>query len=108
MVGNNCINCGEKIQIGKDFMASWGVDIMDVDGHPIFFNPNEINPTNKTAPVIIGDHCWIGHHVIIFKGVTIKDGGIVGAGSVVTRDVPNDSIVAGNPIVIIKEKAYWK
>jgi len=105
--GNDNIYCADKIQIGNHFMASWNVDVMDSDGHPIFFNPTEGKPKSKTAPIIIGDDCWIGHNVIILKGANISDGAIIGAGSVVTRDVPDHTIVAGNPIEVIRRNAYW-
>jgi acetyltransferase-like isoleucine patch superfamily enzyme len=108
LVGDDRISCAERIQMGKNFVASWGVDILDSDGHPIFFDKNDPNPTAKSAPVIIGDDCWIGHDAIILKGVVINDGAIIGAGSVVTRDVPHHTIVAGNPIREIRENAYWK
>jgi acetyltransferase-like isoleucine patch superfamily enzyme len=108
MNGDDYINCNESIHIGKNFLASWRVDIMDTDYHPIFFDADDRSPTTKTAPVIIGEDCWIGHGVTILKGVTINDGAIIGAGSVVTRDVPRHSIVVGNPIRVIRENVYWK
>jgi acetyltransferase-like isoleucine patch superfamily enzyme len=52
---------------------------------------------------MISDFVWIGANVIILKGVTIGEGAIVGAGSVVTKDVPPYTIVAGNPARIIRE-----
>lgn len=57
----------------------------------------------KTKPVKICDDAWIGMNVIILKGVTIGEGAIVGAGSVVTRDVPSWTIVAGNPAQVVKQ-----
>ena len=54
-------------------------------------------------PVTIGKDCWIGGGAIICPGVTIGDRCIVAAGSVVTRDVPDDSLVAGNPAVVKKK-----
>ena len=55
-----------------------------------------------TRPVFIEDNCWIGQNAAILKGVTIGQGSIVGANSVVTHDVPSHSVVAGNPARIIK------
>jgi acetyltransferase-like isoleucine patch superfamily enzyme len=55
------------------------------------------------APVQVKDKAWIGFNVIILKGVTIGEGAVVGAGSVVTKDVPDWTLVAGNPAKIIKE-----
>jgi galactoside O-acetyltransferase len=54
-------------------------------------------------PVIIQDKAWIGFNVIILKGVTIGTGAIVGAGSVVTKDVPAYCIAGGNPARVIRE-----
>lgn len=54
------------------------------------------------APITIGEDCWICGNVIVLPGVTIGNGSVVGAGSVVTRDVPPNCVVAGNPAKIIK------
>lgn len=56
-------------------------------------------------PIRIGDDCWLGGGVIICPGVTIGDRVVIGAGSVVTKDIPSDSIVAGNPAKPIKSTA---
>jgi acetyltransferase-like isoleucine patch superfamily enzyme len=57
----------------------------------------------KIAPVKISNKVWIGFNCIILKGVTIGEGSVVGAGSVVTKDVPPWTIVAGNPARVIRE-----
>jgi acetyltransferase-like isoleucine patch superfamily enzyme len=57
----------------------------------------------QTAPVTIEDDVWIGAQCIILKGVTIGARSIIGAGSVVTKDIPADCVAAGNPCRIIKE-----
>ena len=57
-----------------------------------------------TKPVYIGNNCWIGGRVTILPGVKIGDGSIIGAGAVVTKDVPENSIVAGNPAVVVKKR----
>jgi acetyltransferase-like isoleucine patch superfamily enzyme len=106
--GANRVHCRQEIHIGKDSTASWGVEIMDNDGHAIFFDPNDPNPLIKTAPVHIGNKCWIGQNCIILKGVVIGDGSIIGAGSVVTRDIGQNTIVVGNPIREIRSNVYWK
>ncbi len=53
-------------------------------------------------PVFIGDDVWVGRRAMVMKGVIIGDRAVIGAGAVVTHDVPADSIVAGNPAVIVK------
>ena len=62
----------------------------------------------NTAPIKICDNAWIGMNCIILKGVTIGEGAIVGAGSVVTKSVPPWTIVGGNPAKVIKEISIEK
>lgn len=57
-----------------------------------------------TAPVCIGKYVWIGTSVIILPGVNVGDGAVVGAGSVVTKDVPSCAVIAGNPAKIVGER----
>ena len=61
-----------------------------------------------TKPIIIGDHVWIGKNALILKGVTIGNGAIVAAGSVVVKDVSAKTLVAGNPAKVIKDNVEWK
>ena len=56
-----------------------------------------------TAPVTIGDNCWIGAGAVICPGVTIGDNSVIGAGSVVTRDIPANSVAVGNPCRVLRE-----
>lgn len=95
----------EKIEIGDNCAISWDVQIMDSDIHSTIIN-GEIS--QETKPVKIGNYVWIGSKAIILKGVTIGDGAIVAAGSVVTKNVPPKAIVAGNPAKIVRENAGWK
>ena len=57
----------------------------------------------KSAPIVIQDKCWIGFNTIILKGVTIGEGAIVAAGSLVTKDVAPYTLVAGNPAKFVKD-----
>lgn len=105
------INCRSNIKIGKNVMIGYQSIIMDYDGHTIYETDN-ISENNylyggATKPIIIGDNVWIGSRAIILKGVKIGSGSIVGAYSCVTSDVPENSIVAGNPAKIIKENIKW-
>ncbi len=74
---------------------------MDRDYHK--FNSN----TEEIKPVKIGDNVWIGCNSIILKGITIGNGAVVAAGSIVTKDVPPKVLVGGNPAKVIKEDIYW-
>lgn len=60
------------------------------------------NHTAKCAPIVIKDHVLIGAKSIILKGVTIGEGSVIGAGSVVVKDIPANCIAAGNPCKVIK------
>lgn len=79
--------------------------IVDTDFHSLNWK-DRIDTTGieqrKIRPVNIGKQVFIGSRVIILKGVTIGDNAIIGAGSVVTKDVPKDSIACGNPCCIVK------
>jgi acetyltransferase-like isoleucine patch superfamily enzyme len=58
----------------------------------------------EKSQVIIEDDCWLGANVIVLSGVTIGKGSVIGAGSVVTKDIPRFSVVAGNPARVIKNR----
>ena len=113
--------CIDNIEIHDDVMFSWGCTIIDNNSHSIVFNErkNDVNDWRrgiennnlggyknwdvvKRSPIIVKRKAWIGFNVIILKGVTIGEGAVVGAGSVVTKDVPDYAVVAGNPAKIIK------
>ncbi|MFK3690898.1 acyltransferase [Agrobacterium tumefaciens] len=95
------ISCGSNIKIGEEVFIADQVIIRDWDGHRLMGRP-------AAAPIIIGNHVWIGMRAIILKGVTIGDGAVVGAGAVVTKDVPAGTIVAGNPAVVVKQDIQWE
>lgn len=100
------IRCMEKIVIGEKCAIARNVIIMDYDAHDIYYKDGGTN--NKTSPIIIGNHVWIGVGATILKGVTVGDGAIIAAGAVVTRDVPSNSIVAGVPAKIVKSNVQWR
>lgn len=96
------IHVGKKVLIGRNCAISWDVCIMDRDYHN--FNSNN----EKIEEVIIGDKVWIGCKATILKGVTIGDGAVIAAGSVVTKDVLPRTCVAGNPAKLIKKDIAWE
>lgn len=97
------IRCTQCITIGEGVVISHDVTIMDSDAHEIITDEYE-----KTLPVHIGNHVWIGTRATILKGVKIGDGAIVAAGAVVTKDVEPYSIVAGVPAELIRRDVNWK
>lgn len=102
---NSVINCFEYIEIGYHTYISDNVSIQDSDNHYI---KHEGVEKPNTLPIIIGDYVWIAKNVIVLKGVTIGNGAVVAAGSVVTKNVPEKCLVAGNPAKIIKENIEWR
>lgn len=97
------IVCKKKITIGNDVAIARDVIIRDNDAH----QTTEANH-ESLKEVKIGNHVWIGNRAIIMKGVTIGDGAIIAAGAIVTKDVPENTIVAGVPAKVIKEDITWK
>ncbi len=106
----------EKIEIGSHCLVSWNVGIADSDFHPLepaqrlidaqalapYFKNRPPRPKLTTAPVKIADNVWIGMNAVILKGVTIGENSVVAAGSVVTKSVEPNTVVAGNPAVVVK------
>ncbi len=103
-INMNCnICCCEKVSIGSDVGIAEDVIIRDSDEHDILIDGHK-----KTKPVKIGNHVWIGMRSIILKGVTIGDGAIIAAGSVVTKDIPANTIAGGVPARVIRDNVMWK
>lgn len=98
--GKNMIICKQSVTIGKACAIAWGVTITDHDFHKLYEDGVQ---RTETSPVVIGDNVWLGMNATILKGVTIGDGAVVAAGAVVSRDVPSNTIVAGNPAKVVKE-----
>lgn len=105
----------EKIEIGHRVLISHYVTIVDSQTHPLeprarheqfraivtIGHPKSIDLAED--PVALKDDVWVGASAIILKGVTVGEGAVVGAGSVVTKDVPPYTVVAGNPARVVKD-----
>jgi len=129
IIGDRCFIGGthmisrNKIEIEDDVTIAWGGYIYDHDSHSIDYREREHDIEMQLAdyregrnfihskkwdvvnskPIKICSHAWIGMNCIILKGVTIGEGAIVGAGSVVTKDVEPWTIVGGNPAKKLKD-----
>lgn len=108
------ILCATSIIIGNDVMIAGDCYITDNDGHPIDWRVRRDDVMNRKkgiknwnqvgmSPVNIGNDVWIAPKSIILKGVSIGDGAVIAAGSVVTKDVPSGVIVAGNPARVVRK-----
>lgn len=112
-IGASDIVCASRVTIGDDVLISWGCTIVDHNSHSLVWEERKDDVINwmagrkdwqnvKVSPVKIGNKAWIGFNSIILKGVSIGEGAIVAAGSVVTKDVPPFTVVAGNPARIVR------
>jgi len=112
---------GYNISVGRNFYANHNLVILDgakvtfgdnvfiapdcgfyTAGHPI--DPLERNKGLEYArPITVGDNVWFGAKVAVLPGVTIGDNCVIGAGSVVNRDIPSDSVAVGNPCRVVRK-----
>lgn len=101
-IGQGC-HFSSDMKVGENVLFAAGVSIVGGDHKidnidvPIILSGRDIN-----RAVIIGNDCWLGHRAIIMHGVSIGDGAVVAAGSVVTKDVPTMAVVGGNPARLIR------
>ncbi len=93
------ISASDEIVIGDSVMMANGVYITDSDWHGIY---DRTERCEKVSPVHIENNVWLGDGATVLKGVRIGENSIVGARAVVTRDVPANVVVAGNPAEIVK------
>ena len=113
-IGRGLIAISTSVEIGNDVMISWGVTIVDHNSHSLRFSERQNDVQSwligekdwsnvKASGVVIHDKVWIGFDVAILNGVTIGEGAIIGAKSVVTKSVMPWTVVAGNPAIVIRE-----
>jgi acetyltransferase-like isoleucine patch superfamily enzyme/acyl carrier protein len=105
IISHGCsLTVGREVCIGDHCLIASGVHIFDAPGHPTDPELRKLGmPANPAdvRPIKIEDNVWVGTHSLVFPGVTIGEGSVVAAGSVVTSDVPAYMIVAGNPARVI-------
>ena len=104
-IGNNVfINYGaslsahQRVRIGDSCQLGSYACLMDNDYHGV----EERGRAGESKPIILGRNVWLGVRVIVLKGVTIGDNAVIGAGSVVTRDIPANCLAAGVPARVIR------
>jgi acetyltransferase-like isoleucine patch superfamily enzyme len=103
---NTRIMAATQVRIGARSMVSWNCSIFDSIGHKLWLKST--GESEIEAPITIGDDVWVGPYSIVMKGVTIGSGSVIGAGSVVRRDVPPNSLAVGNPARVIDQVLKWE
>ena len=98
-IHGSCLHAFSSISIGKRCLIAANCQIIDGNGHDLSFDnvENRINTQGLAQPITIEDDVWIGANSIILPGVTIGKGSVIGAGSVVTGQIPPMVLAAGNP-----------
>lgn len=95
------IAADQEISIGRDSLLSWGVSVFDTNMHGL-------DGDRGARPVSIGEHVWIGAKAMILPGVSVGDGAVIGAGSVVTRDVRPGMLAVGNPATELRTVTWTR
>ena len=105
-IGNNVLLCpgvrldsASEIEVGDNCMFAAGSYVTDADWHDVY---DRTKPVGTTRKVTLHDNVWIGDGAIVCKGVTIGENSVIGAGSIVTGDIPKNTIAAGNPAKVVK------
>lgn len=124
--GNFFCDYGYNIEVGKNFYMNTNGVILDcgkvIIGDYVMIGPNVTlctagHPIDAATrytyeefakPIYIADKVWIGANVVVLPGVSIGFGAVVGAGSVVTKDVPENTVVVGNPARVVRENINTK
>lgn len=128
--GSVNVDYGKFTHIGKEFFANFNFTVLDGGSvtigdnvmcgpnvtlatpiHPLL--PSQRNPHQQadgsqaaleySKPITIGNNCWLASNVVVCAGVTISDNCVIGAGSVVTKDIPSDSLAVGVPAKVIRK-----
>lgn len=95
-----------SIIIGKNCLLSNNIEIRTSDSHP-YYDCQTGKRLNLPASVYIGDHVWICAKAAILKGAHVGNGSIVGYGSVLSSNIPDNTIAVGKPAKVVRENIYW-
>jgi len=88
-----------RVTVGANSMIAAGAYLTDADWHDVYDRTRVIG---AHGPIVLEDNVWIGDGAIVCKGVTVGANSVVGAGSVVTRDIPANTVAAGNPATVVR------
>jgi acetyltransferase-like isoleucine patch superfamily enzyme len=94
------IIAAERVEVGQGVQLATGAYVTDADWHGIY---HRAIPPGDTAPVVLEDNVWIADGARVLKGVTVGKNSVVAAGAVATKNVPANTIVAGNPARVVRE-----
>jgi len=121
--GESTVICRSRIELGSNIFVAWGSYLYDHDSHSLDYRERRKDIGRQLAdfrsghanyiaskdwavvnsrPIVVKDDAWIGMEALVLKGVTVGEGAIVGAGSVVSRDVDPWTVVGGNPAQVLK------
>lgn len=105
ILDENRVTVGANVFIGPNCSFLTPIHPLRWEERNLFFNEKTGVVTNleRSAPITIGDNCWLGGSVTVLPGVTVGEGSVIGAGSVVTKDIPPNSLAYGNPCRVIRE-----
>lgn len=104
-IHGTCIHAQKSITIGKNCLIAANTNIIDSNGHLLSFDKpwDRINTKDEGKSIVIQDNVWIGANSLILGGVTIGEGSVIAANSVVKNDLPPFCLASGNPAQVIKQ-----
>lgn len=98
---NGGITIGDYTMVGHNCSFYTAVHPLDAESR-VYALPTDTEKWERALPITIGKRCWIGGNAVVLPGVTIGDDVVIGAGSVVTKDIPSGMVAAGNPCRVLK------
>lgn len=98
---------GTTVVVGDDSMIATDVELRTDDAHPIFdvATGERLNPSQS---IYVGNHVWLAKRAIVMGGVNIGEGAVVGFGSIVTKNIPNNCVAVGAPARVVRRNVAWE